>query len=50
MRVWSIRMLNNIGDEQRLFILAKDLEDAAWQSKELANQRSSILKDVILYE
>lgn len=50
MRVWSIRMLSNIGDEQKVFILAKDLEDAAWQSKELANQRQSILKDVILYE
>ena len=50
MRVWCVRMVNDVGDVPEVYILAEDCESAAWQAQQLSTQRQCTLRDVILHE
>ena len=39
-------MMNDVGDVLIEYVLAPDVERAAWQAMELSNQRNCTLKDV----
>ena len=43
---FEVRMLNDVGDVLIEYVLAPDVERAAWQALELSSQRNCTLKDV----
>ena len=47
-REYEVRMMTDVGDMLIEYVLAPDVERAAWQAMELSNQRNCTLKDVRL--
>ena len=45
---YEVRMMNDVGDMLIEYVLAPDVERAAWQAMELSSQRELTLKDVRL--
>mgnify|MGYP001408085670 CR=1 FL=1 len=45
---YEVRMMTDVGDMLVEYVLAPDVERAAWQAMELSNQRNCTLKDVRL--
>jgi len=45
---YEVRMMNDVGDMLIEYVLAPDVERAAWQAMELSSQRDLTLKDVRL--
>lgn len=43
---YEVRMMNDVGDVRVEYVLAPDVERAAWQALELSSQRNCTLKDV----
>ena len=43
---YEVRMMNDVGDVLIEYVLAPDVERAAWQALELSSQRNCTLKDV----
>ena len=43
---YEVRMANDVGDVRVEYVLAPDVERAAWQALELSSQRNCTLKDV----
>ena len=43
---YEVKMINNVGDVRIEYVLAPDVERAAWQALELSSQRNCTLKDV----
>ena len=43
---YEVRMMTDVGDVLIEYVLAPDVERAAWQALELSNQRNCTLKDV----
>ena len=46
LREYEVKMTNDVGDVVVDYVLAPDVERAAWQALELSNQRGNELKDV----
>ena len=46
LREYEVKMINNVGDVRIEYVLAPDVERAAWQALELSSQRNCTLKDV----
>ena len=46
LREYEVKMINDVGDVVVDYVLAPDVERAAWQSLELSSQRNCTLKDV----
>ena len=46
LREYEVKMINDVGDVVVDYVLAPDVERAAWQSLELSSQRNCKLKDV----
>ena len=44
---YEVKMINDVGDVRIEYVLAPDVERAAWQAMELSTQRNMQLKDVI---
>jgi len=45
---YEVKLINDVGDVLVEYVLAPDIERAAWQAMELSNQRKLTLKDVRL--
>ena len=45
---YEVKLTNDVGDILVEYVLAPDVERAAWQAMELSNQRNLTLKDVRL--
>ena len=45
---YEVRMADNVGEIRIEYVLAPDVERAAWQAMELSSQRDCTLKDVRL--
>jgi len=45
---YEVKMINDVGDIHIEYVLAPDVERAAWQALELSSQREYTLKDVRL--
>ena len=45
---YEVKMINSVGNVVVDYVLAPDVERAAWQSLELSSQRNCTLKDVRL--
>ena len=45
---YEVRMMTDVGDMLIEYVLAPDVERAAWQAMELSSQRNCTLKDVRL--
>ena len=45
---YEVKMMNDVGDMLIEYVLAPDVERAAWQAMELSSQRDLTLKDVRL--
>jgi hypothetical protein len=45
---YEVKMMNDVGDMLIEYVLAPDIERAAWQAMELSSQRELTLKDVRL--
>ena len=45
---YEVRMQDNVGNVHLEYVLAPDVERAAWQAMELSSQRNCTLKDVRL--
>ena len=45
---YEVRMMDDVGNVRVEYVLAPDVERAAWQAMELSNQRNCTLKDVRL--
>ena len=43
---YEVRMIDEVGNVRVEYVLAPDVERAAWQSMELSSQRNCTLKDV----
>ena len=43
---YEVRMLDDVGNVRVEYVLAPDVERAAWQASELSSQRNCTLKDV----
>jgi hypothetical protein len=43
---YEVRMIDDVGNVRVEYVLAPDVERAAWQSMELSSQRNCTLKDV----
>lgn len=43
---YEVKMVNDVGDVIVDYVLAPDVERAAWQAMELSSQRNCTLKDV----
>ena len=43
---YEVKMINDVGDVRIEYVLAPDVERAAWQALELSTQRNCTLKDV----
>lgn len=43
---YEVRMMTDVGDIRVEYVLAPDVERAAWQAMELSSQRNCTLKDV----
>lgn len=43
---YEVRMMTDVGDVLIEYVLAPDVERAAWQAMELSSQRNCTLKDV----
>ena len=43
---YEVKMINDVGNVVVDYVLAPDVERAAWQSLELSSQRNCTLKDV----
>ena len=43
---YEVRMIDDVGNVHVEYVLAPDVERAAWQSLELSSQRKCTLKDV----
>ena len=43
---YEVRMMTDVGDVLIEYVLAPDVERAAWQALELSSQRNCTLKDV----
>ena len=43
---YEVKMINDVGDVRIEYVLAPDVERAAWQALELSSQRNCTLKDV----
>ena len=43
---YEVKMINDVGNVVIDYVLAPDVERAAWQSLELSSQRNCTLKDV----
>ena len=43
---YEVKMINDVGDVRVEYVLAPDVERAAWQALELSSQRNCTLKDV----
>lgn len=43
---YEVRMIDDVGNVHVEYVLAPDVERAAWQSMELSSQRNCTLKDV----
>ena len=43
---YEVRMMDDVGNVHVEYVLAPDVERAAWQSMELSSQRNCTLKDV----
>lgn len=43
---YEVRMMDDVGNVRVEYVLAPDVERAAWQSMELSSQRNCTLKDV----
>ena len=43
---FEVRMMDDVGNVRVEYVLAPDVERAAWQAMELSNQRNCTLKDV----
>ena len=43
---YEVKMINDVGDMLIEYVLAPDVERAAWQAMELSTQRNCTLKDV----
>ena len=43
---YEVRMMDDVGNVRIEYVLAPDVERAAWQSMELSSQRNCTLKDV----
>jgi len=43
---YEVRMMDNVGNVRVEYVLAPDVERAAWQAMELSSQRNCTLKDV----
>ena len=43
---YEVRMMNDVGDVHIEYVLAPNVERAAWQAMELSNQRDCTLTDV----
>jgi len=48
LREYEVKMINDVGNVVVDYVLAPDVERAAWQSLELSSQRNCTLKDVRL--
>ena len=46
LREYEVKMINDVGNVVVDYVLAPDVERAAWQSLELSSQRNCTLKDV----
>ena len=47
---YEVRMMTDVGDVLIEYVLAPDVERAAWQALELSSQRNCTLKDVRLID
>ena len=45
---FEVHMIDDVGNMLIEYVLAPDVERAAWQAMELSNQRGCIIKDVRL--
>ena len=45
---YEVHMINDVGNMVIDYVLAPDVERAAWQAYELSSQRNCIIKDVRL--
>ena len=45
---FEVRMMDDVGNVRIEYVLAPDVERAAWQAMELSSHREMILKDVRL--
>ena len=45
---YEVKLINDVGDVLVEYVLAPDIERAAWQAMELSSQRKLTLKDVRL--
>ena len=43
---YEVKMSDDVGNIHVEYVLAPDVERAAWQAMELSNQRNCLLKDV----
>ena len=43
---YEVKMMTDVGDVLVEYVMAPDVERAAWQALELSNQRNCTLKDV----
>jgi hypothetical protein len=43
---YEVRMMDDVGNVRLEYVLAPDVERAAWQAMELSSQRNCTLKDV----
>ena len=45
---YEVKLIDDVGNIRVEYVLAPDIERAAWQAMELSNQRNCTLKDVRL--
>ena len=45
---YEVKLIDDVGNIRVEYVLAPDIERAAWQAMELSNQRKLTLKDVRL--
>ena len=46
LREYEVKLINDVGDVVVDYVVAPDVERAAWQAMELSSQRKCTLKDV----